>query len=270
MTQPNHLVPWARSEDADQTLRRLVSAGRNDGPSPESLRAARPAIAALLAASAATTIATAAGASGLPGAAAFGAKSSISSVLLIKWFGVGLLAGGSVVALASVPRLVQPAPEASVRAASSVPRPAPEQPVLRAQAIPTQPVASVASSGAPHRTSSQTDLTREIVLLDRARMALAAGVPRRALEALDELADLPARALAPEATILRVRSLLAVGNVEQARKAVEDFARRAPGSPQVGVLRELLEQNNDQPPAEIDADISVGREGMIQTTPSKL
>jgi hypothetical protein len=269
MTQPNHLLPWARSEDADETLRRLVRAGRNDGPSAESLRAASPAIAALLAASAATTIATAAGASGLSGAVAFGAKNSLSSVLLIKWFGVGLLAGGSVVALASVPRLTRPALEAS-GAASSVPHPSPEQPVLRPQAVPTQSVASVASPGAPHRTSSRTDLARELVLLDRARMALAAGAPRRALEALDELADLPARALAPEATVLRVRSLLAVGSVEQARDAVEDFARRAPGSPHVGVLRGLLAQENDQRPAAIDADSSVGHEGMIQTTPSKL
>ncbi|HEX6276523.1 MAG TPA: hypothetical protein VFZ53_25955 [Polyangiaceae bacterium] len=253
MTRSDHLVPWARSEDTDETLRRLVRAGRNDGPSAESLRAAAPAIAALLAASATTTIATAIAGSGTAGAAAFGAKNSLASVLLIKWFGYGVLAGGAVVAAANVPRLTGPPPEAGVRPVVSVPRRSPEPPVPRPRRVPAEPVAAVASSAASSRASSRLDLAREIVLLDRARAALAAGAPRRALEALDELSRLSARALAPEATVLRVRALLAVGSQGQARAVVEDFARRAPGSPQVGVLRGLLEPEDAVPPVEIDA-----------------
>jgi hypothetical protein len=268
MTQSNYLVPWARSDDADETLRRLVRAGRNDGPSVESLRAAPRAIAALLAAGSVTTIAATAGAAG---AAAFGAKNSLSSVLLIKCFGLGLLAGGSVVVVANVPRLTRPAPEVvGIRASESARLPSPEQPMLRPQPGRREPVASAASSAAALPVGSRTDLAREIVLLDRARNALAAGAPRRALEALDELAHLPARALAPEATVLRVRALLAVGSGEQAREVVEDFARRAPGSPQVGVLRSLLEHEDAEPPAAIDAGKGGEHESVIQPTPSRL
>jgi len=270
MTPLNHLVPWAQSDDADETLRRLVRTGRNDGPSAESLRAARRAIAALLAAGAATTIATSAGASGVAGASAFGAKNSLSSVLLIKWFGVGLLAGGSVVAVANVPRLTRQAPEVGVHASAPAPLPSPERPVQHPQKGRAEPVASTASSATALRSSSRTDLARELVLLDSARDALAGGAPRRALDALDELAHLPARALAPEATVLRVRALLAVDSGEQARKVVEDFARSAPGSPQVGVLRGLLEEKRAEPSAAIEAGSGADRESMIQTAPSRL
>lgn len=267
MRQSNHLVPWGRSDAADETLRRLVRAGQNDGPSAESLRAAPRAIAALLAGGAATLFATTAAGSGVAGAAAFGAKESLSIVLLIKWFGLGLLAGGAVVAVASVPRLIRPAPEVAVHPAASLPRRSPEQPVLPSQAVRTEPVASAASSVVANRAPSRTDLTREIVLLDRARMALAAGAPRRALEALDELVHLPTRALAPEATVLRVRALLAVGRREHAGQVVEDFARRAPGSPQVGVLRGLLGQENGEPRSAIDDGSAVEPESVIQMTP---
>jgi len=270
MTHSNPLVPWARSGDADETLRRLVRAARNDGPSDESLRAAPQAIAALLAASAATTIATGALGSGVAGAAAFGAKNSISSVMLVKWFGLGLLAGGSVIAVANVPRLTRPAPEVGIQASTSVLLRPPEQPVLAPQRARAEPVASVASSGTPLRSSSRTELARELVLLDRARTALASGAPERALDALDELAHLPARVLAPEATVLRVRALLAVGSRAQARAIVEDFANRAPGSPQVGVLRALLGAQGAAPAPATDDQKGDEQEGMIQTRPSGL
>jgi hypothetical protein len=250
-----HLVPWAQSEDADETLRRLVRAGRNDGPSAASVRAAAPAIAALLAAGAATTIATAVG-SGAAGAAGFGAKQSLSSALLVKWFGLGLLAGGSVVGLANVPRLFQPPTELAVRVSPPVAVRMPEQPMRRPQVVRAEPVALAGSAAMAPRAASRTDLAREIALLDRARAALAVGAPGRALEALDGLGDLPARALAPEATVLRVRALLAAGRDDQAREVVADFSRRAPGSPQLGVLRGLLERARAETPGGIDAGTS--------------
>ena len=249
MTPSNPLVPWNQSEDAESTLARLVRAAQNDGPSVESLRAATPAIAALLAASATTTIAAATGSAG----AAFGAKHSLGGLLLLKWFGVGVLAGGAVMAVGSVPRWIGPAPAVTVRTAPALANRSPEQPGLHATRRRAEPAASVAGLASPPRPSAKTDLAREIVLLDRARAALAAGTPERALEELDALALLPARVLAPEATVLRVRALLAAGRREQARAVVEGFARRSPGSPQVGVLRGLLNENGSKPPAEIDA-----------------
>jgi hypothetical protein len=272
MTPSNELVPWAHGGDADERLRRMVRAARNDGPSEASLRAAPRAIAALLAAGAASTITTAAAGSALStaGATALAAKNSLSSALLVKWFGVGLLAGGSVMVAANAPRFTQPAPEVPVRAPVSVVVRSPERPVPSPPRALDAPIAPATSSGPPPRASLRTELARELVLLDRARAALGAGAPQRALDALDELARLPARALAPEATVVRVRALLALGRRAEARELVEHFARRAPGSPQVAVLRALLGVENATSPPRPTGESETDGESMIRADPSGL
>jgi outer membrane protein assembly factor BamD (BamD/ComL family) len=67
-----------------------------------------------------------------------------------------------------------------------------------------------------------------------------------ALRILSKLEQLPARALAPEATVLRVRALLARGDTVEAKRVVERFCVVAPSSPQAGILRTLIADSEIQ------------------------
>jgi hypothetical protein len=69
---------------------------------------------------------------------------------------------------------------------------------------------------------------------------LLAGNTPRALETLATLERLPSRALAPEATVLRVRALLATNQPALARRVARRFIDAAPASPQARVLRGLF------------------------------
>jgi hypothetical protein len=263
MTKREMLLPWAADDDADATLGRLMRAGRNDGPPAESLRAAPRAVAALLATSVTGTPSAAAGSMG-GGAAALGAKTSLSAALLAKWFAAGALAGGTVVVAANVPRFVRPPPpEARADVTAKPPLGPPDRPSAPARGIVTEPRVEATMPSTTFRTRADSDVAREVAILDRARAALAAGSPARALEVLDTSRQLPARALVPEATILRVRALLALGDIVRAREVTDLFASRAPDSPQLGVLHGLLEAHGAAPPLS-DAG------GVIRTPGSKL
>jgi hypothetical protein len=86
--------------------------------------------------------------------------------------------------------------------------------------------------------SSLRDETRE---LDRARAAIARGNPRAALAELDRYdAAFRPGALAPEATLLRVRALLAAGDRAGAQTLARSFAAAHPESPHLAQLRGLL------------------------------
>jgi hypothetical protein len=84
------------------------------------------------------------------------------------------------------------------------------------------------------------DLGQELALLDSAKAALSAGNARGALGALDTAARLPKRVLVPEATVLRVRALVALKRTTEARRLVEGFVKQAPHSPVAPVLREIV------------------------------
>jgi hypothetical protein len=86
----------------------------------------------------------------------------------------------------------------------------------------------------------RADVAREVAALDAAQRALVDGDPGSALRTLAALERMPQRSLAPEATVLRVRALLAQGNIVEARRVAEKFCVAAPTSPQAGVLRALL------------------------------
>jgi TolA-binding protein len=235
-------------DDEDELVARLVRAGRADGPSNRALQAAPVAIGALLAATAANAAFTQVG-----GAAALQAgKAVLSPLLLVKWVAVGTVVGGSLMALSQVPQLFERTEPAKLAAAPGAPALVSAAP--RAQAVvatsPPQvepepaPVDSAISSAA---TPRRPDVAREVAQLDAARQALLGGNADEALQLLAALERLPGRALAPEATVLRARALLAQGKLAEARGVSARFCTSAPTSPQCPVLQALVANSVIQP-----------------------
>lgn len=238
--------PRMGEDDAEAWVARLVRAGRTDGPSRRALAAAPGAVATLLSSEAAAAAAAQVGAAGSAAAAKAGA-SVVSPLLVAKWVGVGALASSSALALLSeVPssdasREVRAAPVASAAPAERNVAVVP-QPVLPAPQASATPL-KVVPTPAP-----QSDLAREVAALDAARQALVDGDAARALRQLSDLERSPTRALAPEATVLRVRALLAQGDSVQARRVAGELLAAAPDSPQAKVVRRLIERSEMQTP----------------------
>jgi outer membrane protein assembly factor BamD (BamD/ComL family) len=99
------------------------------------------------------------------------------------------------------------------------------------------PPAPAPSDGAGDTAS----LLQEVAFLDRAREALLAGDPGRALAALDayERARVGTR-LAAEATLLRIESLLANGERARAAGLAEEFLRAHPETPVADRMRAII------------------------------
>jgi len=245
-----------RLSESDASVRQLLDSARGDNPSGAALRAAPVAITSLLAAhaSAATATATASAASAA-GFATGGAKSSAVGTLLVgKWLGLGLLAGAALTVGASA---MLPAPERETAPKikvgptiqAHVPSRAKTTPFPGAASsvaslpVPTASVVQPTQSSRlePARSESKADLARELALLDATAQALDQHDAARALGLLDAGTALPSRALLPEATLLRLRALLQLHRHDDAARLVEEFARSAPRSPQLRVLRGLLQ-----------------------------
>lgn len=151
------------------------------------------------------------------------AASSVSTVAKLTWgkllFGVSLVGAVTAVPVGYY-ALRQPAPEADVssrRAIASTPIAAEPS----AQAIPQ----------APSTTARMATLTDELAAVDRARVALAGGDARRALDELDAYdRRFPTGRLQLEAEVMRIDALAKVGRKEAARLRAEAFLRRNPNS----------------------------------------
>src|SRR5439155_11813628 len=112
-------------------------------------------------------------------------------------------------------------------------------PPVRSAPLVAEPLALLPSAAfADHRTNDTASLVEEVALLDRAREALVAGDPRRALAALDayERARVGTR-LAAEATLLRIEGLLASGDRARAASLAAEFLRAHPERPVAGRMR---------------------------------
>jgi hypothetical protein len=147
------------------------------------------------------------------------AAASVSTAAKLTWG--KLLLGVSLVGVTAVPvgyyALQQPAPSKDTpahRAIASTP-------------ISAEPGAQQVQAPAPRETM----LTEELGALDRARVALAGGDARRAL---DELEAYDRRftngRLQLEAEVLRIDALAKVGRKDAARSRAEAFLRRHPNS----------------------------------------
>jgi hypothetical protein len=221
---------WEDDASADEFLQRLVRAGKHDGPSARALGAAPAAIGALLSAGSA-------GAAGTAGAAA-AVKSTLSVAVLGKWFGAGVLAGAALMTATHGADLGRAPPKQPVEPVELSPAPVRATPTAtEVSDVPPEPAPSAPPNPRP---SARTLIAQEIALLDAARAELVAGDAAEALRLLDTLERLPGRSLGPEATVLRVRALLASGDASQAQRLAAAFYRRSPDSPQAAVLRSLL------------------------------
>lgn len=212
--------------------------------------------------------ATAAGATGLASV-----TSSLSALpALAKSILLGLALGGALVA--TVPEAATsmrtgkppqprspiglasaPAAHVAERAAYSAPRmpnsPEPEKPVAAVSvrpsrfAPPPRPLPRATDAAVLNadldasRLPNAHDIAREVALLDSARSALGRNEPARSLVELDRYQSLSRRTLDPEATVLRVRALLAAGRRQDAEGIARAFIGRAPNAPQAQLLRKL-------------------------------
>jgi hypothetical protein len=122
----------------------------------------------------------------------------------------------------------------------SEPAPAPPAASEDAPRLPDAPRAASAPSLAARDPAP--DLAAEIALLDRAREALAAGEPARALAVLERYdREMPAGRLAPEAAYVRIEALLAAGDRAGADAAGRRFLAANPTSPHAKRVRALLQ-----------------------------
>jgi len=268
MTEPT-LERWLADPNADPELRQLLEAGRSERPRSQALRMAPLVISTLLTVQAAAVAAplTVAPVAATPLAA--GAARHAITTAIFKWLAGGVFVGAAALSASqalepaqqAAPVVVESAAPAARQRASAraaTPKPTVVEPVLVA------PETSAAPSKAP---AVRADVAREVALLDAARVALLQGNARRALDALSGLDRLPSRSLAPEATVLRVRALLALGDVETARRVAARFVAIAPKSPQASVLRALLAEPLE---TKVKDSASPDRERAIQTEASEL
>jgi TolA-binding protein len=223
---------------------RLLQAGDADRPSAKARQAALAALGlsgAVLSAS--SSAAATAGSTAL---------SSGARVLAAKWWAVGALvtAGGVSVGYATLTSSPAGTPSAVV-----VPRLSPPPMVATAAPLPEPEVSASASpalttsrerpTSSPPRSSSSAGslgIQEQIVLVDRARAAVAAQQPATALAALDEYQRrFPGGVLAQEATLLRIDALLARGDKASAARLGRQFLQRYPRSPMAARVKTLID-----------------------------
>ncbi len=149
--------------------------------------------------------------------------------------------GGAVLALRPGPEpaatLRKPAPaitQPSLPEASRMVT-APAPPATAADATPTDPTPPRARPSA-----SASALAEQIALLDAARGAMAAGASERALETLQRyLAKYPAGSFRPEATALKIETLVRMGRTKEARSLADRFVADHKGTPLARRVSEL-------------------------------
>jgi hypothetical protein len=90
------------------------------------------------------------------------------------------------------------------------------------------------------RADSAESIPNEVHLIDDARQWLESGHAELALTKLDEYAGLTHRTLEPEAVVLRVRGLLALGRRQDAESTASAFRTRFPHAPQNRILDHVL------------------------------
>jgi hypothetical protein len=114
-----------------------------------------------------------------------------------------------------------------------------------APAIRSSAVTRTTHGGAPASTPVGSSAATELMLLDEARGALAAGDPSQALSILEAYRRrFPHAALAPEASVLRIEALVAAGDPTAASRAAQSFLQANPASPYAQRIRSVLESSN--------------------------
>lgn len=187
------------------------------------------------------------------GAASLGAAAGATTgktwlPLAAKWLAaLGVVGIGAAVWYAARPPpargvAIPLAPVASAPASIAAPVVAPVSPASIAvddlpRAAPVRSAPAVASTTAP----AEGSLSRELAALDRAKRALANGDGPGALRELDDYRrDFANGDLAPEEVVLRVRTLLAMGERDRARALADGFEAEHPSSPYAARVHALV------------------------------
>jgi hypothetical protein len=224
-----------RQRDGNPFERALLEAGAGETPSGHSRQRAWVAFAAGMASVAST---------GALGAAAVGSAGTSTLALVVKWVGIGVLAGAAGAGgAATVFHSTHSGPAHEATAAASAGPATPS--TLAAPATPRQieigPAAAVASgSRGVVRPGGQTGIELEVTLLEQARASLAAGDTARSADLLDQHRRLADRLLAPEAELLAIELSLIRGDRRQAAAAARAFLAANPRSPHAQRARSLL------------------------------
>ena len=248
-------------EGGSELMHTLLSAAREEQPHAAAVRRTLAAVGVGAAvASVSASAAGAVGAQAATGAASLGsAKGLASSAFLVaaKWLAVGAVAG--VVATSTVYRVaraplpsappkveqvvappVKPAPRSAQRATQAPAQEVSEAPtpVVSAPVVIAEPVASA------RPVVVEAPLAAEVLALDSARQALAAGNAARALQSLNAYeADFSKPRMLPEALYLRLEALTLQGDKLGTEAVARRLLRAYPGGPHAARARAILGQS---------------------------
>ena len=185
-----------------------------------------------------------------------------AGLLMLKWLGVGLLAGVSTLVSLDyatqrkAPALMRSAPERAPQAAlggAATPKLAPSRedapppssepsPALAAARAPSAPTPHARASAEPSATPSESSALA-LAELQAVRAALAGRAPERALTLLAAFEQRPnAAAFAEEATVLRIQALADARRGADARALAADFLSRYPNSAYAERVRSKVQQ----------------------------
>jgi hypothetical protein len=200
-----------------------------------------------------------AGGAGLGVTAAGGAVKAVSTTLLIKWIGIGVVSGVGLAGAAAVatsaaapPASVSPpivsAPRVSPAPAPVAPEAAPPS-VVAAAPAPVPPVApAIAAARVSNEASSSSPvlevgapLAAEVAYVDRARALLSTAQADQGLSLLQSYErEFPEARLLPEVLFLRMESCDRLGRKTEARAAAQRLIDGFPKSPHATRARNLL------------------------------
>ncbi|GEM_PF-2458808 len=243
---PREPVRLILSDSTDEFTQRLLQSADVDRPKAHALGEATARLTELLAAGHSSVVAprTTEVAAIMRGRRVRPEKQRITRAA-----GIGILLGTSLAAaVVGVTHTAIRDQPASVSSAELQPVP-PAKRLSRTSVRPRERLAETPEQSAPNpeqpreprpSRSLGNDLGRELSLMDSARAALSKGNPTSALRTLDEAARLKRRVLAPEATVLRVRALVALDRTVEARRIATAFVAQSPDSPVSPVLRDLV------------------------------
>jgi len=180
-------------------------------------------------------------------------------VAIVKWLGVGAVAGVTTLFGGRALRENDRAPAKTVEAAQDPPAPVPsfapgpltEPDPTPAAALPpadigsSAPFAKIARPKPVASASRASSLGPEIAMIDAARTALSQHRPEGALAAIDRYeAEFPRGGLALEASYLRIEALLALGDRDGANRLATRVLAAHPESVYAKRIRRLFGSGN--------------------------
>jgi len=231
--------------------RSLLEAG--DTEAPDGVAKRRAAIA--LAIGVTSVWPTAAGASATATATATAKTAKVGVPLIVKLLAVGTVGVGTLGVAQYVVSKPEPAPVTQTAPAKPAPagdqartQSAPEAkvpeapPVEEAKAEPVaEPERRAPSASAAPKSSADTSIASEILMIDQARKSVAAGSGAGAIRALDDYRrQYPRGRFSEEATLIRIEALAQSGNRAGAKALAGRYRASHPNSPHLRRIESIV------------------------------